>query len=58
LLRRETLRFDPQATLAALVVDNRERRVIAYVGNADFDSRCNGMARSTWRARCARRDRR
>jgi penicillin-binding protein 1C len=38
LLRRETAALDPQATLAALVVDNRERRVIAYVGNAEFDS--------------------
>ena len=38
LLRRETGNLDPQATLAALVVDNRERRVVAYVGNAAFDS--------------------
>jgi penicillin-binding protein 1C len=38
LLRREAASLDPQATLAALVVDNRERRVIAYVGNAEFDS--------------------
>src|SRR6266550_1485924 len=38
LLRRESAVLDPQATLAALVVDNRERRVIAYVGNAEFDS--------------------
>jgi penicillin-binding protein 1C len=38
LLRREAVELDPQATLAALVVDNRERRVIAYVGNAEFDS--------------------
>jgi len=36
LLRREAAALDPQATLAALVVDNRERRVVAYVGNADF----------------------
>ena len=28
----------PQASDAAIVVDNRERRVIAYVGNADFGS--------------------
>ena len=38
LLRREAASLDPQATLAALVVDNHERRVIAYVGNAEFDS--------------------
>jgi penicillin-binding protein 1C len=36
LLRREAAALDPQATLAALVVDNRTRRVIAYVGNADY----------------------
>jgi penicillin-binding protein 1C len=36
LLRREAAALDPQATLAALVVDNRERQVIAYVGNAEF----------------------
>src|SRR5207302_316920 len=34
----EAANLDPQATLAALVVDNRERRVVAYVGNAEFDS--------------------
>src|SRR5436309_13073511 len=38
LLRREAANLDPQATLAALVVDNRERRAVAYVGNAEFDS--------------------
>jgi penicillin-binding protein 1C len=36
LLRREVAPFDQQATLAAIVVDNRERKIIAYVGNADF----------------------
>jgi penicillin-binding protein 1C len=36
LLRRETAALDPQATLAALVADNRAREVLAYVGNADF----------------------
>jgi penicillin-binding protein 1C len=36
LLRREAAALDPQATLAAIVVDNRDRRVVAYVGNADF----------------------
>ncbi|HWD59247.1 MAG TPA: penicillin-binding protein 1C, partial [Stellaceae bacterium] len=38
LLQREADGLDPQATLAALVVDNRERRIVAYVGNADFHS--------------------
>jgi penicillin-binding protein 1C len=38
LLRREAAALEPQATLAALVVDNRDRRVMAYVGNADFRS--------------------
>jgi penicillin-binding protein 1C len=38
LLAREAAALDPQATLAALVVDNRAREVIAYVGNADFAS--------------------
>jgi penicillin-binding protein 1C len=36
LLHREAAALDPQATLAAIVVDNRTREVIAYVGNADF----------------------
>ncbi|HXP02872.1 MAG TPA: penicillin-binding protein 1C [Stellaceae bacterium] len=36
LLKREAAGFDPQATYAAVVVDNRDRRLIAYVGNADF----------------------
>src|SRR5215207_5286296 len=38
LLRREAGALDPQATLAALVIDNRTRQVAAYVGNADFAS--------------------
>src|SRR5260370_6256467 len=38
LLSREAAALDPQATLAALVVDNRAREVVAYVGNADFAS--------------------
>jgi penicillin-binding protein 1C len=36
LLRREAAALDPQASFAAIVVDNRDRRVLAYVGNADF----------------------
>jgi len=36
LLRREAASLDPQATYAALVVDNRTRDIIAYVGNADY----------------------
>jgi penicillin-binding protein 1C len=38
LLKREISGLDPAASLAAIVVDNRERRVRAYVGNADFAS--------------------
>ena len=38
LLKREVSGLDPQASLAAIVVDNRDRRVLAYVGNADFAS--------------------
>ncbi len=38
LLRREAAGLDPQATLAALVVDNRTRDIVAYAGNADFQS--------------------
>ena len=36
LLKREVLALDPEASIAAIVVDNRDRRVLAYVGNADF----------------------
>jgi penicillin-binding protein 1C len=36
LLQHEAAALGPHATLAALVVDNRDRRVVAYVGNADF----------------------
>ncbi len=36
LLRREALALDGSATLAAIVVDNLERRVVAHVGNAVF----------------------
>jgi penicillin-binding protein 1C len=36
LLKREASGLDPEASLAAVVVDNRDRRVLAYVGNADF----------------------
>jgi penicillin-binding protein 1C len=36
LLQREVMALDPEASLAAIVVDNRDRRVRAYVGNADF----------------------
>jgi len=38
LLKREASGLDPEASLAAVVVANRDRRVIAYVGNADFAS--------------------
>jgi penicillin-binding protein 1C len=36
LLKREAMGIDPQATYAAIVVDKRDRRIVAYVGNADF----------------------
>jgi penicillin-binding protein 1C len=38
LLKREASQLDPEASLAAMVVDNRDRRVLACVGNADFAS--------------------
>jgi penicillin-binding protein 1C len=38
LLRREVSGLDPEASLAAVVVANRDRRLLAYVGNADFAS--------------------
>jgi len=38
LLKREVLGLDPEASFAAVVADNRDRRVLAYVGNADFAS--------------------
>jgi penicillin-binding protein 1C len=38
LLKREVSGLDPEASLAAVVVDNRDRSVQAYVGNADFAS--------------------
>jgi penicillin-binding protein 1C len=36
LLKREVLALDPEAGIAAIVVDNRDRRVLAYAGSADF----------------------
>ncbi|MBV8504707.1 MAG: transglycosylase domain-containing protein, partial [Alphaproteobacteria bacterium] len=36
ILKREILALDAEASFAAMVVDNRDRRVLAYVGNADF----------------------
>src|ERR1700730_3297786 len=38
LLTREVVGLDSEASFAAVVVDNRDRRVLAYVGNADFVS--------------------
>jgi penicillin-binding protein 1C len=38
LLKREVSGLEPEASLAAMVVDNRDRQVRAYVGNADFAS--------------------
>ena len=42
LLRREVALLDSRATLAAMVIDNRERRVIAHVGNAAFSAAARG----------------
>jgi penicillin-binding protein 1C len=36
MLKRELLALDAEASIAAMVVDNHDRRVLAYVGNADF----------------------
>jgi len=36
LLKREAQALDPDATFAAIAVGNRDRRVLAYIGNADF----------------------
>jgi penicillin-binding protein 1C len=38
LLKREVSGLGPEASLAAIVVDNRDRRVRAYIGNADTAS--------------------
>ena len=42
LLNLQTQFLDPQQSMAALVVDNKTRAVVAYVGSADFknDMRC------------------
>jgi penicillin-binding protein 1C len=36
MLKREVLALDAEASIAAMIVDNRDRRVLAYIGNADF----------------------
>ena len=38
LLKREVLSLDSEASIAAMVVDNSGRRVLAYVGSADFNA--------------------
>ncbi|HEX3883831.1 MAG TPA: penicillin-binding protein 1C [Stellaceae bacterium] len=38
MLKREIGGLDPRASYAAIVVDNRSRDIIAYVGNAEFGS--------------------
>jgi penicillin-binding protein 1C len=38
LLKREVPTLDPEATLAAIVVANRGRQVLAYVGSAEFNA--------------------
>ncbi len=38
LLKREALSLDPEASIAAMIVDNSGRRVLAYAGSADFNA--------------------
>jgi len=38
LLKREALAIDAEASLAAIIVENRDRRVLAYAGSADFNA--------------------
>jgi penicillin-binding protein 1C len=38
LLKREVLALDPEASIAAMIVDNRDRRVLAYAGSANFNA--------------------
>jgi penicillin-binding protein 1C len=38
LLKREVLALDPEAAIAAIIVDNSDRRVLAYAGSADFNA--------------------
>ena len=38
LLKREVLALDPEASIAAMIVENRDRRVLAYAGSADFNA--------------------
>ena len=38
LLKREVTALDPEAAIAAMIVDNRDRRVLAYAGSADFNA--------------------
>ena len=58
LLKREVSGLDPEASLAAIVVANRVRRILSDVGNTDFASVVRqgtlGMARAVprraWRS--------
>jgi penicillin-binding protein 1C len=38
MLKREVLALDAEASIAAMIVDNRDRRVLAYAGGADFNA--------------------
>jgi penicillin-binding protein 1C len=38
LLRREVVASDPEASIAAMIVGNLDRRVLAYAGSADFNA--------------------
>ena len=37
-LKREVLALEPEASIAAIIVNNRDRRVLAYAGSADFNA--------------------
>ena len=58
LLKREASGLDPEASFAALVVDNRDRSSAGLCRQCRFRFRARGAEPSTWRAPCARRDRR
>jgi penicillin-binding protein 1C len=38
LLKREVMALDAEASIAAMIVDNRSRQVLAYTGSADFNA--------------------
>jgi penicillin-binding protein 1C len=38
LLKREVVALEAEASIAAIILDNRDRRVLAYAGGADFNA--------------------